>query len=196
MKKLFITLFITTLMQPLLNGCAGIVVGGAATGVSVIHDRRSAGTVLDDQTIEIKALTRFFKNKPIHNKTHINITAYNGRVLLTGEAPSEKLINEAISLVKSIPKVKRVHNEIRLAAPSAMMSRSSDAYITSKVKASLFNIRNIREFDPTRVKVVTENGSVYLMGLLWQAEIEPVTETVRRVGGVQRVVKLFEHVER
>lgn len=195
MKKLFIILFVSSLTLPLLNGCAGVVIGGAATGVSVIHDRRSAGTVLDDQAIELKALTRFFQNKPIHNSTHLNVTAYNGKVLLTGEAPSEALRSKVVSLVKNIPKVKLVHNEISLAAPSALMSRSSDSYVTSKVKVSLFNIRDIRGFDPTRVKVVTENGSVYLMGLLWRAEVEPVIETIRRVGGVQRVVKLFDYVD-
>lgn len=195
MKKFNRFILILIIGAPLLSGCTAAVVGGAAVGASTLHDRRSTGTVLDDQTIELKALTRIFQNKQLFNSTHINATAYNGKLLLTGEAPSESLRNQAVALVRTIPKVRAVHNEIAIAGPSTLISRSSDAYLTSKIKVSLFNIRHIRGFDPTRVKVVTENGVVYLMGLLWQTEIEPVVETVRRVGGVQRVVKLFERID-
>lgn len=195
MRKIVITALIALLSVSILNGCTTAIIGGAAVGASAIHDRRSAGAVLDDQTIELKALTRIFKNKSVFNNTHINVTAYNGTVLLTGEAPSESLRGKAVSLIRSIPKVQKIHNEISLSAPSAVITRSSDSYVTSKAKISLFNIRNIRGFDPTRVKVVTENGVVYLMGLLWRAEEQPVVENIRRVGGVQRVVKLFEYID-
>ncbi len=187
-----LTALLTTFI---LSGCTPAIIGGATVGAGAIHDRRSTGAVIDDQTIELKALSRFFNDNQISSSTHINVTAYNGIILLTGEAPSESLRNKAVSLVRTIPKVRKIHNEISLSAPSAMIARSSDSYITSKVKVSLFGIQDIKGFDPTRVKVVTEDGTVYLMGLLWPIEEQAVVEMTRRVGGVQRVVKLFEHIE-
>jgi len=185
-------LFSGLLLASLLSGCTAIAIGGATTGVAVVHDRRSTGTVIDDQTIELKSLNALYDNEKIWNNCHINITSYNGVMLLTGEAPTEALRSAIVDTVRRIPKVTRIHNELLLAAPSSMLSRSSDSYVTSKAKVALFGLEGLDDFDPTRVKVVTENGVVYLMGLLKQHEVSPVIEKVRRVGGVQRVVKLFE----
>ncbi|MEH6503145.1 MAG: BON domain-containing protein [Cycloclasticus sp.] len=187
-----IVVFSVLLIASLLSGCAAVAVGGATTGVAVVHDRRSTGTVIDDQGIEFKALGFLYGVDKIRINTHINATSYNGMLLLTGEAPTEELRQDIASRASRIPNVVKVHNEIILAAPSSVVSRSSDGYITSKAKVALLNISNIKGFDPTRVKVVTENGVVYLLGLLKQHEVSPVTETIRRVGGVQRVVKLVE----
>lgn len=188
-----IVVFSVLLITSLLSGCAAVAVGGAATtGVAVVHDRRSTGTVIDDQGIEFKALGFLYGVDKIRINTHINATSYNGMLLLTGEAPTEELRQDIASRASRIPNVVKVHNEITLAAPSSVVSRSSDGYITSKAKVALLNVSNIKGFDPTRVKVVTENGVVYLLGLLKQHEVSPVTETIRRVGGVQRVVKLVE----
>lgn len=176
----------------LLSGCAAVAVGTATTGVAVIHDRRTAGTVIDDQTIELKALNILFGVDKIRINTHVNATCYNGVLLLTGEAPTEGLRSDIANRLRQIIKVRQVHNEIILAAPSSLIARSSDSLITSKAKVALFKLNNINSFDPTRVKVVSENGVVYLLGLLKQHEVNPVIETIRRVGGVQRVVKLFE----
>lgn len=180
------------LIISVLSGCAALAIGGATTGVAVVHDRRTTGTVIDDQTIELKALNALYNNKGIWNNTHLNITSYNGILLLTGEAPTEALRNEAAETVRRIPKITRIHNEIVIAAPSSMLSRSGDSYVTSKAKIALFGLKELKDFNPTCVKVVTEDGVVYLMGLLKQHEISPVIERIRRVGGVQRVVKLFE----
>jgi osmotically-inducible protein OsmY len=186
-------IFSTFLLSLLLSGCAAVAVGTAATtGVAVAHDRRSTGTVIDDQTIELKALKVLYGNERIRNNTHVNATSYNGVLLLTGEAPTESLRNDIANQVRRIPKVSKVINEILLAAPSSLVSRSSDSYVTSKAKVALFSLNKLKGFDPTRVKIVTENGVVYLMGLLKQHEVTPVIESIRRVGGVQRVVKLFE----
>ncbi|HIF18120.1 MAG TPA: BON domain-containing protein [Cycloclasticus sp.] len=187
------TLFSSLLIISLLSGCAAVAVGTAATtGVAVAHDRRSTGTVIDDQTIELKALRVLYGVDSIRNNTHVNATCYNGVLLLTGEAPTDNLLNDITNRLRKIPKVKKVHNEIVLAAPSSLISRSSDSLITSKAKVALFSLNKIQGFDPTRVKIVSENGVVYLLGLLKKHEINPVIETIRRVGGVQRVVKLFE----
>jgi osmotically-inducible protein OsmY len=186
-------LFLSLLTLSILSGCAAVAVGTAATtGIAVVHDRRTTGTVIEDQSIELKALRILYGVDAIRNNTHVNATCYNGVLLLTGEAPTESLRNDIANTMRQIPKVSKIHNEILLAAPSSLISRSSDSLITSKAKVSLFSLNNIQGFDPTRVKVISENGVAYLLGLLKQHEVNPVVETVRRVGGVQRVVKLFE----
>lgn len=121
----------------LIQGCAPAVVGGAATGAAVAYDRRTTGTVIDDQGIEFKAAYALFNNKEIYDQSHINVTSFNGVVLLTGETPSESLKQKATAEVKQIPKVRRIHNELAIAAPSALPSRSTDTWITSKIKAKM-----------------------------------------------------------
>jgi osmotically-inducible protein OsmY len=187
--KLFIPLLIAIIT---LQGCATAVVTGAATGASVIYDRRTTGAVIDDQGIEFKAAYEIFNNKSIYDQSHINVTSYNGVVLLTGETLTEELKQQVTNLVKRLPKVRRVHNELLIAAPSALPSRSSDTWITSKIKAKLTAELGS---DTLFVKVVTEHGVVYLMGLVSQAEASKVVDIVSRSAGVQRVVKIFEYVD-
>lgn len=179
----------------LLQGCAPLVVGTAATGASVAHDRRTTGTFVEDQSIELKAASALGSDPDLRGQTHLNVTSFNMVVLLSGEAPSEAQRQRAGDIVARIDKVRRVHNEIQVAAPSSMMTRSSDTLITAKVKTSLFSIKEFENFDPTRVKVVTENGTVFLMGLLTRAEADATARSASGVGGVQRVVKLFEYLD-
>lgn len=176
----------------LLQGCAAAVVTGAATGAAVIHDRRSAGTVIDDQAIEFKVAGALFNNKNIYDQSHINVTSYSGIVLLTGETPNESLKQQVTKEVQAIPNVRRIHNELLIAAPSALPSRSSDAWITSKIKAKLTTDEYI---DPFYIKVVTEHGIVYLMGLVSHAEADRVVGIVTQSAGVQRVIKIFEYTD-
>lgn len=182
------------LVITLLQGCAGAVVGGAAAGAGIVHDRRSAGVFVDDEIIELKATDKLISDQELYDQSHINVTSYNNIVLLSGEAPTDALRSKAFSLVSSIPKVRKVHNELVLAAPSSLLTRSSDTWITTKVKTNLFNIKNIEGFDPSRIKVVTENGTVFFMGIVTRSEAEVVVDTTRTVKGVQRVVKLFEYL--
>lgn len=179
----------------LLQGCAGLIVGGAAAGIATIHDRRTVGTVIEDQSIELKALSAFHSDRELAKQSHINVTSYNGVVLLTGEAPSEELRQRAQSLLQNVKKVRRIHNEIVIAAPSSMLARSSDSLLTAKAKTRLASVRGYEGFDPTRVKIVTENGSVFLLGLLRHDEADAVVDSIRTVPGVQRVVKIFEYLE-
>lgn len=192
MNPILKRLSLLIILSSVLTGCAAVAVGGAATGVAVVHDRRTAGTVIDDQTIELNVLRVIYGTVSIRNNTHINGTSYNRTLLLTGEAPTEELRTSIIERVRRISNIKKILNEITLAAPSALVSRSSDSLITSNVKIALFKVDGLQDFDPTRVKVVTENGVVYLMGLLKPEEVMPVIGLVRRISGVQRVVKLFE----
>ena len=180
-KKAFI--FPALLSISVLSGCAAVAVGTAATtGVAVVHDRRTTGTIIEDQTIELKALKTLYGIDKIRINTHVNATSYNNILLLTGEAPTESLRNDISNRLRQISKVRKVHNEILVAAPSSIISRSSDGLITSKAKVALFKLNSIKGFDPTRVKIVSENGVVYLLGLLKQNEIAPVVDTIRRVG--------------
>ncbi|MGH8245191.1 MAG: BON domain-containing protein [Gammaproteobacteria bacterium] len=172
------------------GGCAAVVVGGAAAGASAAVDRRTTGTLIEDEAIELKARKAFSADKEVSDQAHLNVTSYNTVVLVSGEAPTEELRTRAVELVRKIQKVSRVHNEVTVAAPSSMMSRSSDSVITSKVKTKLLGNEDI---DGIHVKVVTENGVVYLMGLLSRAEADRATEVARLTGGVQKVVKLFEY---
>jgi osmotically-inducible protein OsmY len=175
----------------LLQGCATAVVTGAA-GASIAHDRRSTGAIIDDQGIEFKAAYELFDNKEIYDQSHINVTSYNGIVLITGETLTEELKQAVSAEVKAISKVRRIHNELRIGAPSALPSRSSDAWITSKIKTKLTTTKGI---DPFYVKVVTEHGVVYLMGLVSHSEADQAVDITTKSAGVQRVVKIFEYTD-
>ena len=176
-----------------LTGCAAVTVGAvgaaAATGASVAHDRRTPGTFIDDELIEWKVYQDINRDKQLGDQSHINVTSYNNIVLLTGEVPNEALRERAQTIANRAAKVRLVHNELAIAAPSSFLSRSSDAVITGKVKTILFTNNTL---PATRVKVVTESGTVYLLGLVTDAEATWATDRVRTVSGVQRVVKLFE----
>lgn len=175
-----------------ISGCAPVVVAGGAAGASAIHDRRTVGKVVADQEIEIKAMN-IRTQDPMFEGSHINIISFNGVVLLTGEAPTPQVRQRMEEQVRGIEGVRRVQNEVIIAAPSAAASHASDAWITTKAKASLLKVK-MQKFDPTRVKVHTENGTVYLMGLVTRAEADAVVEQVRQLRGVQRVVKVFEYI--
>jgi len=151
------------LIVPILTGCAAVAVGGlaTATGVNVATDPRTAGTLVEDEAIELKALKAFYQNKQIRSQTHINVTSYNNKVLVTGEAPTEELRTRVIEIVRNIEKVKHVHNEVTIAAPSALVARSSDTLVTGKVKSKILASRKLKGLN---VKVVTDKGVVYLMG--------------------------------
>jgi len=189
------TLLVVSLTTSLLYGCAAAVVGGAATSATAVHDRRTVGTFIDDEGIELKARLAIFDDKELNSQIHINIISINGVVLLVGQAPTEAMRQRATELTQAVPKVRLVHNEMTIAAPNAYLTRSSDSLITAKVKAQLFSIKGLDDFDPTRVKVVTENGIVYLMGILTRKEASAVTDEARQVGGVQKIVKLFEYLD-
>jgi len=195
MKLTFFGAMAALLSTIFLQGCAGAVVGGAAAGGLTAHDQRSVGVVVDDESIELQAQTEYFKSAKLRDNAHLNFTSYNGLLLITGEAPTQELKSLATSVVRDIDKVRRVQNEVVIASPSTMLLRSSDTYLTAKVKTSLVRVDGMPDFDPTRVKIVSENGTVFLMGLLSRSEGDAITNHTRQIGGVQRVVKVFEYVQ-
>ncbi|MFZ0469145.1 MAG: BON domain-containing protein [Thiogranum sp.] len=177
------------------SACAPVVVGGAAaTTVSLAHDRRTTGSVVEDNAIKARVVSALHDDSELERNSHINVSVFNGWVLLSGETPTEAFRSRAGDITRKQEKVRRVYNELTIAAPSSMMTRSSDTWITTKVKSSLVGL-DIEGFDPTRVKVVTENGTVFLLGLVYHAEADAAVAEAQKVSGVQRVVKLFEYLD-
>ena len=195
--QMILTLLALPLLAATLQGCtpAAAVTGAAAVGVAVVHDRRTAGTVLEDQTIELKAMDRMLNQLKGGDQVHINVTSYNNVVLLSGEAATPELRTRAEELVRGITKVRRVHNEIAVLPPSAVENRLTDTGLGLKVNYALTDLPDDMELDFTMVKVVTERNIVYLMGLVTRAEADVVVDRARRVSGVQRVVKIFDYLD-
>jgi len=173
-----------------LSGCIGVVLGGAAGGASVVNDPRTAGSLVEDESIELKAGNLLRGDKDLAQQTHINVTSYNQVVLVTGEAPTEDMRDRAFNMVKGIEKVRTAHNEVTIAAPSPISSRTTDSWLTTSVKAKIVGAK---ELNAIRIKVVTEAGTVYLLGLVKQDEGDLAAQLASQTAGVQRVVKLFEY---
>ena len=174
----------------LLNGCTATLVGGTVGGAALVaQDPRTTGSFIEDQAIELKARAAVRRDPETAAKVHASFTSYNRVVLISGQATDAEARERVAELVTAVPNVRKVHNELNLAGASALPSRLSDAYVTSKVKSRLLTTEGV---NPLRVKVVTENGTVYLMGLVARREAETATEVARTTGGVQRVVRLFE----
>jgi len=177
-----------------LSGCAAVVVGGATTGVAVAHDRRTAGTVVEDQEIEWRTMSMRREDRELSEKSDVEIEVFNMQVLLTGQAENMEIVERFAQRVATIPRVRNVFNEVVVGAQSTFSESTADAWLTSRVKTALFGL-GIDGFDPTRVTVTSSQGSVFLMGLLTPTEADAVVEKVRFISGVKRVVKLFEYID-
>lgn len=187
-----LALLLTCFLLIQLQGCAApLLVAGAAGGATVANDKRSTRSMVDDQVIETKTKDKIYADEDISKKIHINITSYNGIVLLTGETLSRSLRTRVINIARHIDKVHRVHNEIRVSDLTDFSSRTNDSWITSKVKTQMLTAKG---FDSTRVKVVTEAGAVYLMGLVSRDVGKRAANIARQISGVKRVVKVFEYL--
>lgn len=175
----------------LLAGCAPLLVAGAVGGTALVAtDRRSAGAQLDDESIELKIANNI--GAGFGDQVHVNVTSYNGIVLLTGETPTKDALNAIIEIARKTPKVRTVHNELLIGPVSSVGSRTNDSYITTKVKSRFVEAN---KFSATRVKVVTERQIVYLMGLVTHAEGDAAGEIASSTEGVTRVVKVFEYID-
>lgn len=172
-----------------LSGCFPLVVGGVAMGAAATADRRTLGAQTEDKSITVKAEMRLAKLGG--DNGHINIASFNRKVLITGEVPDQATKATAEREVRAIEGVQTVYNELDIAGPASYTSRSSDALVTTKVKASLVEMKTI---SASSFKVVTENGTVYLMGRVTQREGDVATDVTKSVAGVQKVVKLFEYI--
>lgn len=172
-----------------LSGCVEMVLGTALVGVVTASDRRTLGAQTDDKAIAMKAEMRM--PSVTKDEGHVNVNSYNRRVLLTGEVKDEAMKKAVEDYVRSVDGVETVFNELEVAPLSTYTSRSSDALVTTKVKASLVDMKTI---SANSFKVVTERGVVYLMGRVTQREGQVAADVTRGVAGVKKVVKLLEYI--
>jgi len=174
-----------------LQGCAPLIIGaGVGAGVMMADDRRTSATMLEDQTIEIKAANRI--QERFGNEVRVGVTSFNRYVLLTGQVPNEEVKTEVGLLVLEVANVRNIQNELTVSGATSLMSRSNDGLLSTRVKGRLVQNKNV---GANHVKVVTESGSVYLMGLVTRAEAEEAAQTAATTGGVERVVKVFEYLD-
>jgi osmotically-inducible protein OsmY len=190
MKRLALALGAAALLSSALTACVPLVLGGAVAGGSLLaSDRRTSGTQLEDEGIELRALSRI--RASVGDRAHVNLTSYNRQVLLTGEVPSaqdKQLVEQIASRVEN---VNSVVNELVVASSSSLADRSSDTLITGRARAMLIDARDLHF---NAFKVVTERGTTYLMGRVTQREADRATAVVRATPGVQKVVRIFETI--
>jgi osmotically-inducible protein OsmY len=171
-----------------LSACAPLLIGGAIAGGSMVAiDRRTSGSQVDDQTIEIKGISRI--KDTLGDKGSVSVTSYNRVVLLTGAVPNESDKVSVEQAVSKIENVRSVVNEVAIGFNPSFGNRSQDTLITGKVKASLVDAKDLQS---NAFKVVTEKGVVYLMGRVTEREANRATEVARGVNGVTKVVRVFE----
>jgi osmotically-inducible protein OsmY len=188
MTRKFLGLIVLACAVPALQGCFPLAVTGVGAAAVMVSDRRTTGTYIEDEAIEWKVIG---KVRDRFRNAHVNAVSFNRRVLLTGEAPDEDAKKQIEEAVRSIDNVKDVVNELQVAGASSLASRGNDALVTSNVKARMVNNG---KFSPVHVKVVTEAGAVFLMGLVSVQEGDAAVEIARTTSGVSRVVKVFEYV--
>jgi len=189
MTRNLIGIVVLVAAVPLLQGCFTVAAfTGMGTAALLASDRRTTGIYIEDESIEWKGYARV---RELGAGAHVNVTSFNRRVLLTGEAPTEDVKKQLEERVRAIENVREVTNEVQLAGVSSFASRGNDSLITSNVKARMLNSG---KFSPMHVKVVTEAGVVYLMGLVSTEEGDAAVEIARTTSGVNRVVKVFEYI--
>ena len=177
-----------------LSACATVVVGSiAATGLAV-QDRRSVGTVIDDNVLELRVGDALYGDPAFDTSSRIRIVAYNGWILLAGEALDQRRVELATELVRNVDGVVRLFNELEPQAKATLGQRNSDRWLSTRVNSGLTGI-DLPDFNATRVKVMTTRGVVYLMGLVSRDEAEAAVERTRVVRGVQRVVSIFQYLD-
>jgi osmotically-inducible protein OsmY len=186
-KKLVVTLSAILLLQ----GCVAAAVVTIVGGASVATDERSVGTQMDDQKIEFEAYAKLSKQKALDDNTNLQVISVNGSVLVIGQAPNTYLRDLAIKSINEVDLIVQLHNQIRISNTTSITTKSNDVWLTSKVKTALFGSDKL---DATNIKVVTENGEVFLMGLVTEAQADEAVNIARNVGGVNRVFKIFEFI--
>ena len=170
-----------------LSGCIPLVIGGAVMGGMVATDRRTSGTYVEDEGIELKAAARI--RERLGDRVHVNVTSYNRQVLLTGEAPTAEDMQLILQTVAQVENVRSTVNEIAILGNATLAQRSSDAVVTGRVKAKLLEARDL---SANSFKVVTERGTVFLLGRVTQREANHATEIITATAGVQRLVRVLD----
>jgi osmotically-inducible protein OsmY len=197
MKPTLLSCLLLVLALPALHGCLLVVAGGVVAGADVVHDRRGAGTIVEDRRIQLDILDAINRDKElIKGDYRVKVAVYNDVVLLCGQAPSAELRQRAQHVAEGEAGVKRVVNEIEITDdPIGFWRRRQDNAMSARVKAALLDITSMPGFDPTRVSITTSNHIVYLMGLVNHEEADASVEVVRGLAGVDKVVKVFEYTD-
>jgi osmotically-inducible protein OsmY len=185
MKRLAALLLLIPVV--LLTGCPAVLFGGGVAAIGAIEDRRTSGTMFDDDGIETQV--RRALRERYGDNTHVNVTSFNRSVLLTGEVPDEARRAEIEKIAQGIANVRGVTNDLQIGVPSSLGARTNDSLITTKVKGRLLDSNKV---NPLHVKVVTEAGVVYLMGIVTEQEATDAVDVARTTGGVIKVVRIFE----
>lgn len=177
--------------MPLLAGLLAslLLVSACATSDPRV---RSTGTMIDDQAIESMVKREIWNSDPAFDSSHLVAVSYNGVVLLAGQVETAELRAQAENIAGSLDKVRKVHNELQVGGPISMVARTNDAWLTAKVKARMLTASDVAG---RKVKVVTENGTVYLMGILPRDQADLAVESARSVYGIQKIVKVFEYLD-
>jgi len=173
-----------------LSGCVPVVAGGIGVGILMAEDRRTSGTYIMDEEIELKTSSRI--REDFGENTRVSTTSFNRRVMLTGQVPNDEVRAKVEEIAKAVPNVRMVQNELGVGAVSGFTTRTNDSFITTKVKARFLDDER---FSAHHVKVVTDSGTVYLMGMVKQEEGNAAAEVAARTAGVSKVVKVFEYMD-
>ena len=183
------TLLVVMVLNLGLTGCAPAMLGGMVGGAMVASDRRTSGTQLEDEGIELRSASAVREN--FGSNVHANITSYNRQVLMTGQVPTARERQQLEQLIGRVENVRSVVNELAVGPASSVGERSSDVLISARVKAAMVDSEDVFA---SIYKVVTERGTVYLLGRVTQREANRATDIARSVGGVKRVVRVFEYI--
>lgn len=176
----------------ILQGCAGaLILGSSALATKASTDPRSIGKQIDDNTLKLRVTSALSKDEELKKSSKINVTAYNGTILLTGQASSENLIQRATKITMKVDGTALVHNQVRKQLPIHDSSTIKDGWITTKIRAQLLKDQRI---ELNHVKVTTENGEVFLFGAATKKESDIATNIARSSSGVTGVTRLFEHL--
>lgn len=194
MKRNFKKSYILSIVLiTMLTGCAQTAKISKNTSLSAAGDRRTISTFIDDQAISMKAGIAIIKDPELRKKSHISLLSYNNSLLMVGQAPDKTLKLRAEQLLEKIPEIENIYNEVSITSPITLKKRAKDAWITTQVKTKLTTAKML---GPNKIKVITENGTVYLMGLLTKKEEEVATNIVEKIKNVVEIVKIFDTYEK
>lgn len=189
MKKLLLILIMTCSLQ----GCffvAGAAAGAAA--IAVVYDHRKIEKIAHDKTIAKRASDQIQADPELRDEAHINVTCFNQTLLLTGEAPSQELRQRAQDLISDTPHIKQIYNQITIQTPISALTKTSDSWITTKIATQMLATEGLKS---STIKVITENGTVYLLGIVSHDQADMAAEIARKVTGVQKVMKIFQYTD-
>jgi osmotically-inducible protein OsmY len=189
--RIFMMVITMLIATTALQGCFPLIAAGVGAGALSVSDRRSAGAQIDDEAIELKISNRF-REQFGTAQYNVGVTSFNRRVLLTGEAANPEIKNKLTEIARSVPNVAGVTNEV---SEKFLGNKAGDALVTSNVKTRLLT-NNEGRYSPNHIKVITENSTVYLMGIVTQAEGDAAAEVARTSKGVHGVVKVFEYIDK